>query len=82
MMERRYVGHPPQHGRDGADRTSHRQPGGGMLWLQAEETPESRQFEDPEEVGVAFDVFAGVEDEAMSFEEVADIAKADEGIIG
>ena len=53
-----------------------------MLRAQAEDSPDGGEFQDPQEVGVALDVFAGVEDQAVTFEEVAGVAKADEGVVG
>ena len=53
-----------------------------MLWAQAEDAPDGGQFEDPQEVGVALDVFARVVDQAVSFEQIAGVAKADESVVG
>ena len=52
-----------------------------MLRAQAEDAPDGDQFQDPEEVGVALDVFAGVEDQAVTFEQIARVAKADESVV-
>ena len=52
-----------------------------MLRADAEDAPDGGQFEDPEEVGVALDVFAGVEDEAVAFKQIAGVAKADECVV-
>ena len=72
---------PPQRG-EGTNREGNREPGCGVLRSHAEESPEGGQLKDPQEVGVALDVFAGVEDEAVAFEQIADVAKADEGVVG
>ena len=48
-----------------------------MLRAQAEDAPDGGQFQDPEEVGVALDVFARVVDQAVTFEQIAGVAKAD-----
>ena len=65
-----------------ADGVGDREPGGDVFRAQAEDTPDGGQFQDPEEVGVALDVFAGVEDQAViTFEQIARVAKADESVV-
>ena len=53
-----------------------------MLRAQVEDAPDGGEFQDPQEVGVALDVFARIEDQAVTFEEVACVAEADEGVVG
>ena len=67
-MARGGAGQPPPQRGEGANRVSDREPGGGVLRPHAEESPEGGQLEDPQEVGVALDVLAGVEDEAVTLE--------------
>ena len=81
-MARGGAGQPPPQRGEGAAGVGNREPRGGVLRAQAEEAPEGGKFEDPEEVGVALDVLAGVEDQAVTFEQIADIAEADEGVVG
>ncbi len=53
-----------------------------MLGAQAERAPQRRQLQNPQEVGVSFDVFAAVEHQAVAFQQIADVAEADKGIVG
>ena len=81
-MARGGAGEPPPQRGEGAAGVGDREPGGGVLRAHAEESPEGGQFKDPQEVGVAFDVLAGVEDQAVTFQQIADIAEADKGVVG
>ena len=82
VAQRGQADDPPQDGGDGGDGVGDREPGSGVLRAQAEDTPDGGQFQDPEEVGVALDVFARIEDQAVTFKEVACVAEADEGVVG
>ena len=39
------------------------------------------EFQDPQKIGVAFDVLAGIEDQPLAFQKIAGVAEADECIL-
>ena len=82
LAQARHSRQPPQHHGNRAHGVDHRQPVGDVLRPEAQHAPDRRQFEHPQEVGVALHVLAGIEDQAMPVEQVAHIAEANEGVIG
>ena len=80
-MERGEASGPPEDGDYGGGGIGDGEPWSGEFGTDVEDGPECGEFEDPEEIGIAFDAFAGVEDEAVTFDEVTCIAEADEGVV-
>ncbi len=75
-------GRPPQHCADGSGGEGHREPRRRSFRGNAQPTPDEGQFQGPQEVGVTLDPLAGVEDQPVAFQQVADVAEADEGVVG
>jgi len=55
---------------------------GFVLGPDAQHAPDRRKLENPQKVGVALYVLAGIENQPMPVEQVAHVAKADEGVVG
>ena len=55
---------------------------GRVLRPDAEQTPDRSEFEYPQEVGITLDVLARIEDQTVTLEQIAGVAKTDEGIVG